>query len=265
MKNSLIRKPSALRIALEKKVLGLAYKIQNTGDGNFEKNGELGFARKLGGFYAGADMVFFDIGANKGEYTDMILGSTQAKSVRAHLFEPQKTCFKGLSSKQWAREGVTLNNFGLSNEKGEATLFKDADQSGLASVHKRNLDHYGIDMGMTETIELRKASDYVAEKGIKKIHLIKIDVEGHEIPALSGFGEFLTGTNVDFIQFEYGGANLDSHTSLLELFRFFESRGFTVCKMTKKGLETRAYGPELENFMYQNYVAVSRAIVDTSV
>ncbi len=273
MKKSLIRKPSAVRVALERKILGLAYRIQNTGDGNFEKNGELAFARKLGDLYADADFVFFDIGANKGEYTSMILSATRAKSLSAHLFEPQKTCFKGLSSMRFLtlpkhtpeRKAVILNNFGLSDENGEATLFKDADESGLASVHKRNLDHYGIDMGLTETISLRKASEYVAEKLVKKIHLIKIDVEGHEIPALSGFGDFLSGDNVDFIQFEYGGANLDSHTSLLELFRFFEARGFVVCKMTKKGLETRRYGPELENFMYQNYVAVSKRIVDSAV
>ncbi len=31
---------------------------------------------------------------------------------------------------------------------------------------------------------------------------------------------------LDFIQFEYGGANLDSHTSLLEFFDFLETRGF---------------------------------------
>ncbi|MDP1625099.1 MAG: FkbM family methyltransferase [bacterium] len=252
-----IKTPNPQKEYLIRKLTGLLHRLENTGRGNFVINGEADFVNNIGKLYAKKSLVVFDIGANRGEYTDMIIAATKDSLRSLHLFEPQGTCLKLLSEKFGNGQVARLNNFGLSDKETSATLYKDVDASGLASVHKRNIDHFNIHMDMTEQISLRKASDYIKEQNVQHINLIKIDVEGHEIQALSGFGGFLNSENVDFVQFEYGGANLDSHTSLMDLFNFFESRGFKVCKMMPKCLEIRSYDPRLENFFYQNYVAVS--------
>jgi hypothetical protein len=103
--------------------------------------------------------------------------------------------------------------------------------------------------------------EYIESKNIKHINFIKIDIEGHELRAFEGFGKYINGDFIDYIQFEYGGANLDSHTSLMEIYKFLESRGFLIAKVMRNGLEIRSYKPFMENFNYANYVAISKRVV----
>ncbi|GLI54154.1 FkbM family methyltransferase [Thermodesulfovibrio yellowstonii] len=103
--------------------------------------------------------------------------------------------------------------------------------------------------------------EYIEENNIKHIDFIKIDIEGHELKAFYGFGSYLNSDFIDYIQFEYGGANLDSHTSLMDIYKFFEERNFSIAKIMQKGLELRKYSPFMENFMYANYVAISNRVL----
>jgi FkbM family methyltransferase len=254
---SYINKQNTYREWFTNKLQGLVYRLDNTGNGDLMINGELNFTKALNKFYTNKSFIFFDIGANRGDYTEMILNNIFPSHISIHIFEPQKTCVHKLATKFNKNSNITINNFGFSDEVKKAELYKDFDQSGLASVYKRNLEHYNISINNVENISLKRASDYIKEKTISEINLIKIDVEGHELNVLHGFDDFISTKNIDFVQFEYGGANLDSHTSLLELYRYFEHRGFIMCKMMPKSLKIRKYHPRLENYMYANYVAVN--------
>jgi hypothetical protein len=116
-------------------------------------------------------------------------------------------------------------------------------------------------MNQSENIKLKRLDGYIEEKNINHIDFIKIDIEGHELKAFEGFGKYLDASFVDYIQFEYGGANLDSHTNLMELYKFLENRGFKIAKMMPNGLEVRKYSPFMDNFNYANYVAVSGKVI----
>lgn len=205
----------------------------------------------------------FDIGANIGEYTTMLVGKSKEINLdlEVHLFEPTQSCFKIITEKFIAKKNTILNNFGVSNEDGNATIFYDKEKSGLASLYQRNLDSYNMQMDQSETIKLRRIDSYIEEKQIKHIDFIKIDIEGHELKAFEGFGEYIKGDFIDYIQFEYGGANLDSHTSLMEIYKFLEDKGFKIAKVMPNGLETRKYSPFMDNFNYANYVAVSNKVI----
>ncbi len=260
-----INKQNKLRDLVIRKLQGLVYRLDNTGNGDFSNNGEASFLQDVGDQFRDKKFIAFDIGANIGEYTDMLLKYVDTTDIEIHLFEPQKSCFENISDKFSANKNIYLNNFGLSDAEEDTFLYKDFDQSGLASVHKRNLSHYNMEMNEKESINLKTAETYMVEHNIKKIDLIKIDIEGHELSALKGFGKLLNAETVNLIQFEYGGANLDSHTSLLDLFTFFESKGFIVCKMMKHGLEKQTYKPRFENFMYQNWVAISPELLGNHI
>lgn len=255
---------------LKRKLRGLALKIfnytENNGNANFLKNGEKVFIDNLFTLFKNNNkkkIVVFDIGANTGEYSQMI--ESKAKSlglnVELHLFEPTKSCYYILSKKFKDYPNVYLNNFGASNECRRATIFYDREQSGLASLYQRNLVVYNLELNQSEEVKLKRLDSYIEEKSIDHIDFIKIDVEGHELKVLEGFGKYLDGQYIDFIQFEYGGANLDSHTTLMDLYRLLENREFKVAKIMPKGLELRDYNPFMENFIYSNYVAISRRML----
>lgn len=254
---------------VESKLRGLALKvfnfIENNGNANFDKNGEKVFIDFLLASFknGGGKRVVFDIGANIGEYSQMIKDKSESLSlnIELHLFEPTRGCFQILSQKFKDEKNILLNNFGASNEDGEATIFYDKEQSGLASLYQRNLDAYNLELNQSESIKLKRLDSYIDEQNVTHIDFIKIDIEGHELKAFEGFGEYLDGEFIDYIQFEYGGANLDSHTSLMELYTFLENRGFRIAKVMPKGLEIRKYMPFMDNFSYANYVAISNKVV----
>lgn len=205
----------------------------------------------------------FDIGANVGEYSSMLLDNSKKNGVELnlHLFEPTKGCFETISKKFESKNNVTLNNFGVSDSNDTAKIFYDKEQSGLASLYQRNLDSYNLELNQSEEIVLKRMDEYIEEKNIEHIDFIKIDIEGHELKAFNGFGSYLNSDFIDYVQFEYGGANLDSHSSLMEIYKFFEERGFSVTKMMPDGLEVRKYSPFMDNFNYSNYVAVSNKVI----
>ena len=237
-------------------------RLENNGDSDFSRNGEKAFIDTLIDVFVkepNKERVIFDIGANVGEYSQMLTQRIHSKGISCslHLFEPTKACFAELQNRFAGTAAIRLNAFGLSDQEEKRQIFYDKEKSGLASLYKRNLQHYNIEMEAAEEIVLETAVNYIEKAGIGHIDFVKIDIEGHELNAFKGFGKYLNAQFIDFVQFEYGGANLDSHTSLLELFRFFEARGFILAKIMPKGLEIRNYSPMMENFVYANYVAVS--------
>lgn len=179
----------------------------------------------------GGKRIVFDIGANIGEYSSMLLDISQKYLVpiELHLFEPTATCFETLIKKFKDINNVILNNFGVSDSNSISKIYYDKEQSGLASLYQRNLDYYNISMNKTEEIILRKLEGYIEEQLIKHIDFIKIDIEGHELKAFEGLGKYLNIDFVGYIQFEYGGANLDSHSSLMEIYKF-SKRGILVLR-----------------------------------
>jgi FkbM family methyltransferase len=238
--------------------------IENNGNAHFDQNGEKLFIDNLlNSLSSQKQLVIFDIGANIGTYTQLILEKSNALplKIELHLFEPTQSCFEVLLHKFKENSNIHLNYFGISNESKQAIIYYDKDQSGLASLYQRNLDAYSLRLDKSEVVELKRVDLYINEKNIEHIDIVKIDIEGHELKAFEGFGDYLNSDFVDYIQFEYGGANLDSHTSLMEIYKFFNDRDFGIAKIMPNGLEVRTYTPSMDNFMYANYVAISNRIL----
>lgn len=255
---------------IRRKLRGLALKafliLDNSGTADFASNGEQRFIEELFRYLAGTGKspVFFDIGANIGEYTGLLLEKSASlpAAPELHVFEPTTACFAELSTKYSGLANVFLNRLAVSNESGDVTIYFDAEKSALASLHKRNLDAYAVELNRSETVATTRLDVYIEEKGISHINFLKIDIEGHERAAFAGLGTYLRNDFIDFIQFEYGGANLDSHTTLMDFYTLFEKAGFVMTKVMPDGLEVRPYRPWMDNYHYANYVAISNKVID---
>jgi FkbM family methyltransferase len=246
---------------------GLAWRIlaktDNLGNSDFTTNGESVLLDNLQRYWQDKrisdKLCFFDIGANKGEYTDILLNTTtQMTVVGGYLFEAQSSLCKMLTDKYKDRGYITIINKAVNDTDGEKlSLYKDEEGSGHASLYNRNLEYYGERLDIQEAVETMRLDAFIMSEDIKHINLLKIDIECNELKAWQGMGKYLDANFVDFIQFEYGGANLDSHSSLMEIYALLVSRGFKIARIMPKGLLMLDYNPHMDNFVFCNYVAVS--------
>ncbi len=239
--------------------------LENNGTANFYKNGESTTIENIFRYFsinASGSYVIFDIGANNGHYTELLIDKATEKKLHiiVHLFEPTHNCFNEVDRK-FISSNIIKNNFGVSNNDTEALIYFDKENSEFASLYKRELENSGIVFSKSEQIKLKRLDSYIEKNKITHVNFIKIDIEGHELHAFEGLGKYLNSEFIDFIQFEYGGANLDSRTSLKDFYKLFLAKGFKIAKLMPKGLEVRAYLPYMENFNFSNYMAISENIL----
>ncbi|MBL9202267.1 MAG: FkbM family methyltransferase [Opitutaceae bacterium] len=234
---------------------------ENNDDPRVECNGEAWLLRELLAAHrsarAGGPFLAIDGGANRGEWSRGVFAAARAAGVVAevHAFEPSPACVAELREKFAGEKGFQLVPQALSDRAGTATLHDGGAGSSQASLVPR-AEHAG---GATAaiTVPLTRLGDYLAAQHIARIDLLKLDVEGHELAALRGLGDQLTPGHVDAIQFEYGGAALDAGTTLRDLYRLLESRGFVLAKLFPRALELRDYRAWMEHYAYANYVALA--------
>jgi FkbM family methyltransferase len=197
-----------------------------------------------------------DIGGNVGDYTAELRQVNPAMEV--HVFEPAAVNLAALHSRYANQADVVIVSKALSNQPGSAQLFSDVAGSGMASLTHRRLDHFGIDFKVQESIETCRFEDYwTGTLQGRTIDIAKLDIEGHELAALQGFGEAIGHTRI--IQFEFGGANIDTRTYFQDYWYFFKEHGFELFRITPFGHQAiPAYREADEFFSTTNYLAVNR-------
>lgn len=202
-------------------------------------------------------IVIFDVGANIGGYARTVTDLLGPKA-QVHSFEPSHKCFETFGQTTKGIPNIVANNFGFSSAPGSQTLYSDSDDSGLASLYHRKLDHYGINMDKTEVIELSTIDDHCCTNNIDRIHFLKLDIEGHELSALKGASRMLSEERIDVIQFEFGGCNIDSRTYFQDFFYLLNEK-YKINRIVKDGLvEIPKYFELHEIFITTNYLAIHR-------
>ena len=203
---------------------------------------------------------FVDIGANVGNYTAEVL--KRCPDVRCLVIEPAKLNMSKLRERFGGQPHMALRQCALASESGHRTLYSDIEGSGLASLTKRDLVHRDIDMELREDVQTMRfdelSSTWLMPGG--RIDYVKIDVEGHELEVLAGFGERLR--QVRLVQFEFGGCNIDTRTFMRDFWTFFDKNGFLLYRITASGpRRIWRYSEALEFFVTTNFVAVNGALM----
>jgi FkbM family methyltransferase len=211
--------------------------------------------------------IFIDIGASKGEYTNAVL--SRYPDIETYMFEPSKA-YKELYKNSFKKmKNIHIEHLALSDKTGKQILYSNNYGSELGSLFKRRLDHFLIDFNKTETIKTIRFDEYWKTTDIYKnnpnsiIDYVKLDIEGNELWALEGFGKIIH--NVGIIQFEFGGANIDSRTYFQDFWYFFNNKNkdkdFTIYRISPKGLiQIIKYSESDEFFLTTNYIAVNNKI-----
>jgi FkbM family methyltransferase len=197
-----------------------------------------------------------DIGGNVGNYTAEL--RKRNPSLEIHTFEPSASNIGKLTAR-FKNDGlVKLVPLALSDKAGSATLFSNEPGSGLGSLTQRKLEHFNIAFDTKEAIDTVRFEDYwKAALQCRQLDMVKIDIEGHELTALKGFGRALEVTKV--LQFEFGGCNIDTRTYFQDFWYFFKEQKFDTYRITPLGAEkiTR-YKESDEYFATTNYIAANK-------
>ncbi len=210
---------------------------------------------------SGGPICVFDVGSNRGQFLAGVLQPLQAAgiSLKIHAFEPGRLAFDTLAHDLGGRPGIQLNNFALGASDGEADLYGNAPGSGMSSLSRRRLEHFGVQFDYSERVRIRRLDDYCTEQRIQRIDLLKLDVEGHELDVLRGSTRMLGEGRIAVISFEFGGGNIDSRTYFQDFWSFFREHGpAQINRLTPSGLPVpiSEYSEDLEQFRTTNYLVL---------
>ncbi len=201
-------------------------------------------------------LCVFDVGANCGQFLNLALDCLRNRKVNVHCFEPGSRAFERLCKAAASRPGVFVNNCALGKVAGRLPLFYDAEGSDLSSLTRQNLAHRGIEMNRSEIVDVQTVDQYCLARNIRRIDLLKIDVEGHELEVLEGASELFRQSAVGLVTFEFGNASVDARVFMKDYFAFFQVHGMRIARITPSGYchELVTYKESLEQFRVTNLI-----------
>ncbi len=116
-----------------------------------------------------AGSIVFDLGGYKGEWAEKIF---QEYGAYIYIFEPIEKFTNLMQEKFKGNSKIKIFNFGLSDRDGEVSIKLSDDASGAYA------------RGENVQIKLRDIKKVIDELGLKKIDLIKLNIEGGEFQVL---------------------------------------------------------------------------------
>jgi FkbM family methyltransferase len=202
--------------------------------------------------------VVVDAGANDGAWSAALLRRAKPQQVSAVLLiEPNELYMRAHADLK--REFGCIKGtewLALGRQSGIAKLFHDPANARHASLYDRRT-MCGAPTQATQTA-VAPLGELVARHDIAQIDFLKLDVEGHELEALTGAGELLHERKIGAIQFEFGGANVDSRTFVRDFWDLLvRGHGYTLYRLVP-GRRLRMiteYSVTLERFVWQNMLA----------
>lgn len=132
--------------------------------------------------------VFLDIGANIGLFSFYIHQRRPRAAI--HAFEPHPVNFECLrrSCEMNAVPAIEPHRAAVSDRSGELELFLDESDAGGHSVNRGALRNNRAQTRIARVPAIR-LDDFVRERGLTRLDVIKIDIQGAEAAAIRGARE----------------------------------------------------------------------------
>jgi FkbM family methyltransferase len=203
--------------------------------------------------------MVLDVGANSGDYTELLLKRFPQADV--HAFEPHPVTFQSLKVK--IEERANCHPFGLGSTTGQFKLYDSVEnkEGGIrASLCKEALTATMVKPLVSVDVQVSTMDIFIANKGVERVDFLKIDTEGYEMDVLDGARRALADGRIGIIQFEFNELHIARRQFLLDFMLRLPSH--RLYRLVSDGMvaldKLKPY--EREIFAFQNIVAIPREI-----
>ena len=222
------------------------------------ESGEAALLRQLAAHRRGRAVTVIDVGAHTGEYA-ICARAAFGPHAELHCFEPQPETFAMLERRLDDDPRARPHRLALGAEAGVASLYGAASSSAFTSFYDAAFGAPGHEVTRVDEVEVTTLDEVVAELGLGRIDLLKVDVEGHELAVLRGASGLLADGSIEAVQFEFGERSLYARTFLRDFFELLGSE-FRFFRVTPFGLRSIEWRPAAEVFVGEaNYLAARRS------
>lgn len=234
----------------------LSCALRARGYNNYRNDSESGEEFFLTKILAPTDpKLCIDVGANVGDYSAILLQSTQASVIS---FEPLPNVFAELQKKTSPYGGRSiLENKGV-GEKDAKMLIHYSDEATMHasfSVEVKNVPYVKNDK--QAEVDVVSLDSYLGKMDYPKVDLMKIDTEGFESEVLKGARESIQRCQPSFIQLEFNWHQLFRNTSLNYFSELLPA--YSVFQLLPNGwIERNPKDPLSNIYHFSNFIFVRR-------
>lgn len=212
-----------------------------------ECNGEAWLVRQV----APSAPVFFDIGANVGDWTALYLASADRDLARGILIDPSAGAIAALRRRFTGTPAVEVLHAGASDSPGEAAFFEEPE----CGTHSSFVREFARGAPAPARVRLTTVAHEAELRGLDRIDFLKVDCEGYDLHVLRGAGRLLDEGRIGVVQFEYNAPWAQAGSTLAAALRLLVAAAYDTYLLKSDGLHRLRYERYGEYFDYSNFVA----------
>ena len=133
-------------------------------------------------------MVFADLGANQGEFT--VFAAKRLREGRVLAFEPVESLYRHLMENVGMNgfQNIMAYDFGLSDRSGVHDIYTSDDWEVHYSLHDGLCTLFPTEQRskFLGSVQVKVFDEVFESSGLQRLDVMKVDVEGSELPALKG-------------------------------------------------------------------------------
>jgi FkbM family methyltransferase len=197
--------------------------------------------------------LVMDVGFHDGASTEEVLRLRSGAQVIG--FDPSRFALENYKLRFGGDNRVSFESGGLSGAPGELNFHDYENQCSSLTPRKDS-------PGQIPTIykvPIMTLDGYCAKRGIDRINLLKIDVEGFDLNVLEGARDLLARQGVDLFVFEFGGAWAAQKRYLWEADEYVRQFPYGLFRLFNGFLCPMHYDPKMDSCctLSAMYVGVS--------